>query len=154
MNFCVAILVLKMKEDGQHFQCIMLHYFKKGKNITEMQKKRSVQFMEKVMWRTECVKSGLQNFLVLLTFWPNDSLLWGLCTERGLAAPLPFTHQKPIAGDSLHTQNIQINKVTGDNEKCVFYFTEETIRTFWPTLYTHTHTHTHIYIHNGHVTTV
>ena len=29
--------------------------------------------------------------------------------------------------------NIQINKVIGENEKCVFYFTEGTKRTFWPT---------------------
>ena len=29
------------------------------------------------------------------------------------------------AGDSRHTQNIQINKVIGENEKCVFYFMEK-----------------------------
>ena len=28
-------------------------------------------------------------------------------------------------GDSHHTQNIQINKVIGENEKCVFNFTEK-----------------------------
>ena len=28
--------------------------------------------------------------------------------------------------DSQHTQNIQINKVIGENEKWVFYFTEKT----------------------------
>ena len=39
MNFCVAILILKMEENNQHFQYIMLYYFKKGKNATEMQKK-------------------------------------------------------------------------------------------------------------------
>ena len=39
------------------------------------------------------------------------------------------------AGDSQHTQNIQINEVTVDYEKCVFYFTEKTERTFWPTQY-------------------
>ena len=38
-------------------------------------------------------------------------------------------------GDSQHTQNIQINKVTGENEKCVFYFTEKIKWTFWPTWY-------------------
>ena len=42
-------------------------------------------------------------------------------------------------GDSRHTQNIQINKVIGGNEKCVFYFTEknqqQTTGTFWPTRY-------------------
>ena len=31
------------------------------------------------------------------------------------------------------THNIQINKVIGENEKCVFYFTEQTIQTFWLT---------------------
>ena len=37
------------------------------------------------------------------------------------------------AGDSQHTQNIHINKVTGENEIHVFYFMEKTIRTVWPT---------------------
>ena len=35
MNFCAAILILKV----QHFWLIMLYYFKKGKNATEVQKK-------------------------------------------------------------------------------------------------------------------
>ena len=38
VNFCAAILTLKMEEDVQHFQHIVLRYFKKGKNATEMQK--------------------------------------------------------------------------------------------------------------------
>ena len=33
-----------------------------------------------------------------------------------------------------HTENIQIENVIVENEKCVFYFTE-TIRTFWATQY-------------------
>ena len=49
VNFCVAILILKMEEDMQHFQHIMIYYFKKGKNTTEMLKKRFVQCMEKVL---------------------------------------------------------------------------------------------------------
>ena len=32
-----------------------------------------------------------------------------------------FDHMR----DSQHTKNIQINKVIGENEKCVFYFTEK-----------------------------
>ena len=40
MNYCAAILILKMEENMQHFQCIMLYYFQKGKNVTEMQKKK------------------------------------------------------------------------------------------------------------------
>ena len=39
MNFCVAILILKVEDGTQHFWHIMLPYFKKGKNATERQKK-------------------------------------------------------------------------------------------------------------------
>ena len=39
VNFCVAILTLKMEENKQHFWHIMLYYFKEGKNTTAMQKK-------------------------------------------------------------------------------------------------------------------
>ena len=50
MNFYVAILILKMEENYQHFQHIMLYYFKKGQNASEMQKKKiSVQCMEKLL---------------------------------------------------------------------------------------------------------
>ena len=40
-----------------------------------------------------------------------------------------------LTGDSKPTQNIQINKIIGENEKCVFYFMEKTIQIFWPTQY-------------------
>ena len=43
MNFYVVILIVNMEENKQHFWCIMLYYFKKGKNATEMQKKKFVQ---------------------------------------------------------------------------------------------------------------
>ena len=48
MNFWVAILKLKIEENKEHFQHIMLYHFKKGKNTTEMQKGRntSVQYGE------------------------------------------------------------------------------------------------------------
>ena len=39
VDLCAAILILKMEEDIQHFWCIMLYYFKKGKNANEMQNK-------------------------------------------------------------------------------------------------------------------
>ena len=48
VNFCEAILILKMGKDMEHFQPIMLYYFKQGKNATEMQKKGG-QCMEKVV---------------------------------------------------------------------------------------------------------
>ena len=40
VNFCEAILILKMKENMQHFWHIMLYYFKKGKNATETHTKK------------------------------------------------------------------------------------------------------------------
>ena len=43
MDFCIVILILRVEENMQHFQPIMLYYFKKGKNTTEMQKKRFIQ---------------------------------------------------------------------------------------------------------------
>ena len=39
VNFCVVILLLKMKENKHNFWHIMFYYFKKGKNATETQKK-------------------------------------------------------------------------------------------------------------------
>ena len=39
VNFFAAILILKMEENEQHFQHVMLYYFKKDKNAPEMQKK-------------------------------------------------------------------------------------------------------------------
>ena len=53
----------------------MLYYFKKGKNTTETHKKIYAVYGEGVV--TEHVQSGLQTFLVLLTFWQNNPLLWG-----------------------------------------------------------------------------
>ena len=96
-------------------------------------KERFVQCMQKVLRLIECIKSGLQSFPVLLTFQPNNSLLWGcLCTGRCLAAD---THQKPTAGDSQYTENIQLNKVIGESENCVFYIMDKTNQAFWPAQY-------------------
>ena len=39
VNFCVAILLLKMEETIENSLHIMLYYFKESKNATEMQKK-------------------------------------------------------------------------------------------------------------------
>ena len=38
-------------------------------------------------------------------------------------------------GNSQHTQNIQINNIIAENEKCVSYFTEKMKQTLWPTQY-------------------
>ena len=39
MNFCEVILIANIKV---HFRRTMLYYFKKGKNATEMQKKKKI----------------------------------------------------------------------------------------------------------------
>ena len=64
-----------MEENVRHYQHIMLYYFKKGKNANEMQKKICAVYGEGAVTDQMC-QSGLQSFLVLLTFWPNNSLLW------------------------------------------------------------------------------
>ena len=89
MNFCVAALMLKMEENTQYFRPIMHYSFKKGKNATEMQKTKCVQCVEKVIER---VRSGLRSFLVLLTFWPNNSLLWGCLMHWKMFSSTPGLH--------------------------------------------------------------
>ena len=42
MNFCAAILILKMEENTQHFWHIVLYYFKKGKMQLKQKKIRVV----------------------------------------------------------------------------------------------------------------
>ena len=53
----------------QHFQHIMLYYFKKSKNAIEMKIKRFVHYMEKVLRLIECVKSGLCSFVLEIFCW-------------------------------------------------------------------------------------
>ena len=50
--------------------------------------------------------------------------------DRGQIKTLTENNTLFHAGDSRHTQNIQINNVLGDNETCIFYFTEKTKWTF------------------------
>ena len=40
MDFCITILILKREGNKEHFQHIMLYYFKKGKNATETHTKK------------------------------------------------------------------------------------------------------------------
>ena len=68
MNFCVAILILKMEEKKQHFWHIMLYYSKKGKDTTKTQKKICAVYGEGAV-TDECVKSGLRSFVLLISLW-------------------------------------------------------------------------------------
>ena len=56
MNFCVAILILKVEEKKQHFRHIMLYYFKKGKNATETYKKICAVYGEGAVTDQTCQK--------------------------------------------------------------------------------------------------
>ena len=56
MNSHAAILILKMEENMQHFQCIMLYYWKKGKNATETQKKICAVYGEGAVTDQMCQK--------------------------------------------------------------------------------------------------
>ena len=56
VNFCVAILILKMEEKKQHFRHIMLDCFKKGKNATETQKKICAVYGEGAVTERTCQK--------------------------------------------------------------------------------------------------
>ena len=45
-----------MEEDLQHFWCLMLYYFRKGKNATEMQKKICAVYKEGSVTDRTCQK--------------------------------------------------------------------------------------------------
>ena len=53
-------------------------YFKKSKNVTEMQKKKKICAVYGEGALTEHIKSGLQSFLVLLTFLAKKFFAVGL----------------------------------------------------------------------------
>ena len=124
--------MLKMEENMQHFWHIMLYYFKKGKNTTEMQKEICAVYGESTV--TERVKSGLRIFVLEISHW---IMLHHWVDQMKLIA-IKSKHL-------LRTMNIislriwltfskyQINKAIGENEKCVFYFMEKNIWNFWPT---------------------
>ena len=56
MSFCAAILTWKTEEDMQHFQCIMLYYFKVGKDTTKMQRKICAVYGEGAVTDQTCQK--------------------------------------------------------------------------------------------------
>ena len=62
VNFCAAILMLKMEETMQHLWHTVLYYFKKGKNATETQRKIHAVYGEGAV--PERVQSGLRRFVL------------------------------------------------------------------------------------------
>ena len=74
----------------------------------------------------KCVKSGLQSFVLEIS---RETMLYNQVGQLQLIAIKSSLREQSTlyyAGESRHTQNIQINKVIGENEKCVFYLTEKT----------------------------
>ena len=118
-----------MEENIQHFQCIMFYNLKKVKCNWNTQNK-IVQCMEKVLW----LNVSKEVCEVSWYYWHLSQII--LCCGavlsiwRCLAAPLASTHGKPIAGDSQHTQNSQISKVTGENEKNVSFILRKNFMDF------------------------
>ena len=55
VNFCAAILIMKMEEDTQHFQLLCITISRKVKMQLKC-KKRFVQCMERVLWQKWFVK--------------------------------------------------------------------------------------------------
>ena len=78
MNFCAAILILKMEGNMQHIQHIMLYYFKKGKNATEMQKKIGAVCREGAVTDRMCQK-WFAKFLGTVDILANLFFAVGLC---------------------------------------------------------------------------
>ena len=122
------------EKNTQHFQHITLYYFKKGKKCNQNAKKDLCS-----VWR-RCPDLLNVSKVVCEVSWyylhfGHIILCCGaaLCIGRCSAAPLASTHWKPIVGNSQHTQNTQVSKVIGEHEKCVFYFTDKNVWTFWPT---------------------
>ena len=115
VKLCVAILILKMEENTQHFRHIMLYYFKKGKNATEMRDSCSV-------WRGCVTDQMCQKWFVKFRagdFSPDDDAPWSgrQRSNRDMSWEQSTLYH---GGDSWHTQNIHINKVIGEKWKMSF----------------------------------
>ena len=138
VNLCAATLILKMEENTQILSISCFIISRKLKTQLKLKKKKKDLCH---VWRRRCDWLNVSKVVCKISwyYWHFGQIIFCcgavLGIGRCLAEPLASTHQKPIAGNSQHTQNIQINKVIGENEKCVFYFTEKTKRTFWPTQY-------------------
>ena len=69
MNFCVAFLILKMEENKWHFWHINIIMYIALLFQERWKHKKNGQCMEKMLWLIEHVKSGLQTFLLEISYW-------------------------------------------------------------------------------------
>ena len=93
------------------------------------QKKICAVYEEGAVTDRTC-KSGLRSFVLEISRW---MMLYGwsrpvevVSAQTGTLRTINIHH----LWGSWHTKNIHINKGIGENEKYVFYFMENTIRTF------------------------
>ena len=115
VNFCAAILILKMEENTEHFWHIKLYYFKK--NATETQEKICAVYGEGAVTDGTCQKC-FAKFLGIIDIWPNNSLPWGCLMHWKMFSSTPGLC--PLEANNrrwLTYSNIQISKVIGENEK-------------------------------------
>ena len=123
-----------MEENMQHFQHIMLYYLKKSKNATETHTKMCAVCGEGAVTDQICQK------------WFAKFHVWDFLLDNApwLGRPVEVDNNQIetlIENNQCSTMQgiasiLKISKsiVIGENEKCVFYFTEKTKWTFWPTL--------------------
>ena len=92
--------------------------------------------MEKVLWLIECVRSGLWSLVLEISCWTDFSMFHSQVDQLKWSNwNINWEQSTFHVRDCQHTQNIQINKVIGENEKYDFYFTEKTKQTFWSIQY-------------------
>ena len=107
-------------EDGRKwatFWHIILYYFKKGKNITKTLKKICAVYEEGAVTDWTCQKWFVK-------FHAGD---FSQDNTPRSCRQIRFILIKSVlcqVGDSQPTQNTHINQIIGENENCVFYFTE------------------------------
>ena len=115
----------------QHFWSIMLYDFTKYKNAAEKQKQICTVCGEGAVTDQMCQKWFVMFYAE--DFLLDDALRLGRPVEvdSDQIETLIENDQHSTMWESLHTQNIQINKVIGENEKCVLHVMEKMKRAFW-----------------------
>ena len=122
-----------MEENMQCFWHIMLYYFKKGKNETKTQKMRTA-YGDGAMADQTCQKWFTK--FCAGDFLPDDAPQSGRPVEVGSDQIETLTENNHRyttweRGDVLKTS--KSIKLLVKMKKCVSYFMEKTIQTFWPT---------------------
>ena len=133
MNFCIAILMLKWKKIHNIFGILYFIVSRKVKTQLKCKRKICAVYGEGAVTDRTCQK--LRSSVLEISCWTMvhnqvDQLKLIVIKSR------PWENSTLYhMGDSQHTQNIQISKVIGEKEKCVFYFTVKTWRLFCPAHY-------------------